>query len=58
MEPVDIRLPMNFPAFKIQDYDGCTYLCSSSLEELVRPGDESKLLKSKLWVCLKTIFGI
>ena len=58
MEPVDIRLPMNFPAFKIQAYDECTYLCAPSLAELVRPGDESKLLKSKLWMCLKTIFEI
>jgi len=58
MEPVDIRLPMNFPAFKIQAYDECTYLCAPSLEELVKPGDESKLIKSKLWMCLKTLFEI
>ena len=58
MEPVAIRLPMNFPWFKIQTYDECTFLCAPSLEELVLPGDESKLLKSKLWMCLKTLFGI
>ena len=58
MEPVAIRLPMNFPWFKIQAYDECTYLCAPSLEELVLPGDESKLLKSKLWMCLKTLFEI
>ena len=58
MEPVAIKLPMNFPWFKIQTYDECTYLCAPSLEELVLPGDESKLLKSKLWMCLKTLFGI
>lgn len=58
MEPVDIRLPMNFPPFKLQAYDACTYLCAPSLEELVKPGDESKLLKSKLWVCLKNLFEI
>jgi hypothetical protein len=58
MEPVDIKLPMNFPVFKIQEYDACTYLSAPSLEELVRPGDENKLLKSKLWMCLKTIFEI
>ncbi|HTI09516.1 MAG TPA: hypothetical protein VL832_13195 [Puia sp.] len=58
MEPTDIRLPMNFPPFKIQAYDACTYLCAPSLEELVKPGDESKLLKSKLWMCLKTLFEI
>ncbi|HWK03710.1 MAG TPA: hypothetical protein VNS58_08760 [Puia sp.] len=58
MEPVAIRLPMNFPWFKIQAYDECTYLCAPSLEELVLPGDESRLLKSKLWMCLKTLFEI
>ncbi len=56
--PPDIGLPMNFPVFKIQSYDQCTYLIAPSLEELVRPGDEGKLLKSKLWVCLKTMFEI
>jgi hypothetical protein len=49
---------MDFPVFKIQAYDQCTYLPAPSLEELVRPGDEGKLLKSKLWVCLKTLFAI
>ncbi|MBN8851338.1 MAG: hypothetical protein BGO55_09455 [Sphingobacteriales bacterium 50-39] len=56
--PRDIGLPMDFPVFKIQPYDQCTYLTAPSLEDMVRPGDESKLLKSKLWVCLKTLFEI
>ena len=56
--PQTIGLPMDFPVFKIQAYDQCTYLTAPSLEELVRPGDESRPLKSKLWVCLKTLFGI
>jgi len=56
--PQAIGLPMDFPVFKIQPYDQCTYLTAPSLEELARPGDESKLLKSKLWVCLKTLFEI
>ncbi|MDO6432150.1 hypothetical protein Q4E93_16225 [Flavitalea sp. BT771] len=57
-KPPDIGLPMDFPVFKIQKYDQCTYLTAPSLEELVAPGDESRLLKSKLWVCLKTMFEI
>ncbi|MBN9380539.1 MAG: hypothetical protein J0H74_07235 [Chitinophagaceae bacterium] len=56
--PQAIGLPMDFPVFKIQPYDQCTYLTAPYLEELARPGDESKLLKSKLWVCLKTLFEI
>ena len=57
-KPPDIGLPMDFPVFKIQAYDQCTYLTAPSLQELVRPGDEGKLLKSKLWVCLKSLFEI
>jgi hypothetical protein len=58
IQPVDIRLPINFPIFKIQAYDDCTYLYAPPLSELVPPTEESKLLKSKLWVCLKTLFAV
>lgn len=58
IEPVEIKLPMNFPAFKIQDYDQTSYLYASSLTELVAPTEDSKLLKSKLWVCLKGMFQV
>jgi hypothetical protein len=58
LEPAAIRLPINFPAFRPQDYDGCTYLSAPGLEQLVPNTEESKLLKSKLWVCLKTIFDV
>lgn len=57
-EPTAIRLPINFPAFRPQEYDGCTYLAAPGLDKLVTNTEESKLLKSKLWVCLKTIFSI
>jgi hypothetical protein len=58
VEPTAIRLPINFPAFRPQDYDGCTYLSTPGLDQLVPNTEESKLLKSKLWVCLKTIFDV
>jgi hypothetical protein len=58
VEPSAIRLPINFPAFRPQDFDGCTYLSTPGLDQLVPNTDESKLLKSKLWVCLKTIFDV
>jgi hypothetical protein len=58
LEPSAIRLPINFPAFRPQDYDGCTYLVAPGLDQLVPNTEESKLLKSKLWVCLKTIFNV
>jgi hypothetical protein len=58
LEPTAIRLPINFPAFRLQPYDDCTYLSAPSLQLLVQPSEESKLLKSKLWLCLKTLFNV
>lgn len=58
LEPTAIRLPINFPAFRLQSYDDCTYLSAPSLHQLVQPSEESKLLKSKLWLCLKTLFDV
>jgi hypothetical protein len=58
VEPTAIRLPINFPAFRPQDYDGCTYLSTPGLDQLVPNTEDSKLLKSKLWICLKTIFDV
>ena len=58
VEPTLIKLPISFPQFKTQAYDGCTYLFSPSLSELDQPTEEGKLLKSKLWVCLRKLFDI
>jgi hypothetical protein len=58
MEPPSIRLPINFPVFKIQPYDQCTYLSAPTLDQLVLPTAESRELKSKLWGCLKTLFDV
>lgn len=58
VEPTAIRLPINFPAFKQLSYDDCTYLSSPALDQLVPNTEDSKLLKSKLWVCLKTLFDV
>ncbi|HXB94529.1 MAG TPA: hypothetical protein VNU70_05200 [Puia sp.] len=58
MEPTAIRLPINFPVFRAQPYDDCTYLSAPALEQMVLPSEESRLLKSKLWVSLKTLFNV
>ena len=56
--PTSIKLPIDFPLFKLQEYDGCTYLCAPSLDELDKDTNESRILKSKLWVCLKQLFEL
>lgn len=58
LEPTAIKLPINFPLFKVQPYDDCSYLSAPPLTGLVQQTEESKLLKSKLWVCLKTLFNV
>jgi hypothetical protein len=54
VSPDAFGLPVNFPAFQVQNVAGTTYLYCPAMEE--RHTDE--LLKSKLWVCLRKIFGI
>jgi hypothetical protein len=58
LEPVALKLPINFPVFRLQPYDACTYLSVPALSLLVQNSEESKLLKSKLWICLKTLFNV
>jgi len=58
IEPVSIQLPLSFPHFKDQEYAGCNYLFTPPLNELNQDTDEGKLLKSKLWLCLKKMFGM
>ena len=54
VEPVEFGLPVNFPAYQLQPFNNCSFLYSPSLDEL----ESDKLLKSKLWVCLRKIFSI
>lgn len=54
VEPVSFGLPMNFPHFQIQPFAGNSFLFSPSLKEL----ENDKILKSKLWVCLKRLFNL
>ena len=56
--PAELQLPLNFPQFKIQAHDNCTYLYAPSLQELNQETKESKLLKSKLWVSLQQLFEV
>ena len=56
--PTDIKLPIEFPRFKTQAYDGCTYIAAPSLDELDQNTQESKQLKGKLWTCFKQVFEL
>jgi hypothetical protein len=54
IEPAAFGLPVNFPAYQLQPFNNCSFLYAPSLDEL----GSDKLLKSKLWVCLRKIFSI
>ncbi|OQP59330.1 hypothetical protein [Niastella populi] len=56
VEPDEIQLPINFPAFKEQPYAGTTYLFTPALSQLNQDTDVAKGLKKKLWECLKRMF--
>ncbi len=53
-EPSAFGLPMSFPHFQVQSFTGISFLYSPPLGDF----SNDKVLKSKLWVCLKRIFGI
>lgn len=56
--PEEFGLPINFPEFKSQAYDGVIYFTFPPLEVLNQDSENGKILKSKLWVCLKKLFNI
>ena len=58
INPVSIAVPINFPTFKIQEYDNINYLYAPALGDINQDSEDGKLLKSKLWVCLKQLFQL
>ena len=52
--PGAMGLPVYFPHFQLQHFSGVTYLSAPDLETL----QNDKLLKSKLWLCLKQYFSL
>jgi hypothetical protein len=52
--PESITMPMSFPHFQVQSFNNTTFLCTPSLAEI----QQDKMLKSKLWVCLRRIFNV
>ena len=54
VEPTALNSPINFPHFQVQEFSGATYLFSPGLTEI----EQDKILKSKLWVCMRRIFNL
>ncbi|MBA4139519.1 MAG: hypothetical protein H0X70_03285 [Segetibacter sp.] len=58
VEPSSINLPFSIPYFQVQRYAGCTILSAPAFSILNQPMEQSRLLKSQLWVSLKQLFNI
>lgn len=56
--PDQLGLPILFPEFKLQQHDNVTYLRVPDLSDLNQDNESGKLLKSKLWVCLRQLFQL
>jgi hypothetical protein len=54
IEPAAFNLPVIFPAFQVQVLGNCTFLYSSPLDAI----RQDALLKSKLWVSLRSVFNV
>ena len=54
LSPEELGLPLLFPPFQVQVFKETVYLYSPALEKI----EQDKILKSKLWVCFKKIFGL
>jgi len=54
IEPADWGLPINFPHFQLQAFAGVNFLYAPVMEDIMT----DKLLKTKLWLSLKAIFGV
>ena len=52
----EIELPFQMPDYKVQSFNNCKFLCSASLDKMKGNGKEAKVEKTKLWMCLKTLF--
>jgi hypothetical protein len=53
-DPAILNLPVSFPHFQVQSFSSYTFLYTPSLDEI----RNDKILKSKLWVCLRRIFNV
>lgn len=58
VEPSAIKLPFMIPVFQVQQYSGCTIMIAPPLFLLNKSDSQGKLLKTKLWLSLKTIFNV
>jgi hypothetical protein len=58
LDPTAVRVDQDLPVFSIKIIHGISLLAAPALEKLNQNNEEGKLLKSKLWICLKEFFSV
>lgn len=58
IDPSAIRLPIQFPDFKPQSFNGCIFLKSPAAEHLNQENEEARNRKMQLWNALKQLFQL
>jgi hypothetical protein len=56
VEPTSIRIPVRFPHFRVQEWDGISFLFSPALSEINQPSANQVMLKKELWKALREMF--
>ena len=51
-----IQLPFQMPDYKVQAFGDFKFLCAASLHKMKGDSKEAKVEKTKLWMCLKSLF--
>jgi hypothetical protein len=54
----EVNLAFAIPPYQVFVHDNCTFLSAPAISRMLGATEEGKLLKSKLWVCLKKIFNV
>ncbi len=54
----EIQLPFMVPYYQVQKHDNRSFLLAPALDTMLGTSQEAKLEKSKLWLSLKSMFGI
>ncbi len=54
----EVQLPFMVPHYQVQKHDNRSFLLAPALTTMLGNSQEAKLEKSKLWICLKNMFGM
>jgi hypothetical protein len=58
VDPSLLAINADIPPFSVKQYGEMLILRAPALEKLNQGNEEGKLLKSKLWLCLKELFSV